>query len=236
MKPKVFQRFWAEDIGLTGLMVILFVETFAIYPFVDSDVGSLVMHFVFIIVLITGVMAVSRTPHWARLIAFIAVIGLGFRYWGHVYPHSTLLIANLSIRAVLASMLIAVILMHVFRKSGPITHHRIAGSIAVYLLIGALFGYLYFIVCILDPGAFNLDISTLKDDPHKLMARLVYFSYITMTSVGFGDVTPISPVACTLSMAQALIGQLFPAILLARLVSLEIEDSHKRRKTQETDE
>ena len=68
------------------------------------------------------------------------------------------------------------------------------------------------------------------------MARLVYFSYITMTSVGFGDITPISPVACTLSMVQALIGQLFPAILLARLVSLEIEDSHTRRKTEETDE
>ncbi len=145
----------------------------------------------------------------------------GFSLWGHAYPSSTALIVNISLRAVFAAMLIAVILMHLFKR-GPVTRHRIAGSIAVYMLIGAMFGFLYFVVFQLDPGAFNLDLSQFGDDSHRLMAKMVYFSYITMTSVGFGEIIPVSPAACTLSMLQALIGQLFPAILLARLVSLEI--------------
>ncbi len=235
MIPKAIRRLWADDIGLTGLLIILFLETFAIHPFLDSDFSGLIMHLVFLLVLVTGVMAVSSTPRWSRIVAMVAVIGLGFRYWGHACPSSTALIVNISIRAVFATMLIAVILMHVFRR-GPVTRHRISGSIAVYMLIGALFGYLYFIVIQLDPGAFNLDISQYCDDTHRLMAKMVYFSYITMTSVGFGEIIPVSPAACTLSMLQALIGQLFPAILLARLVSLEIEDSQCRRRTEETDE
>lgn len=235
MIPKAIRRLWADDIGLTGLLVILFLETFAIYPFLDSDFSGLIMHLIFLMVLVTGVMAVSSTPRWSRIVAIVAVIGLGFRYWGHAYPSSTALIVNISIRAFFASMLIAVILMHVFKR-GPVTRHRISGSIAVYMLIGALFGYLYFIVIQLDPGAFNLDISQYCDDAHRLMAKMVYFSYITMTSVGFGEIIPLSPAACTLAMLQALIGQLFPAILLARLVSLEIEDSQCRRRSEETDE
>lgn len=235
MSDKAFTRIWTEDVGLTGLLIILFLESFVIYPFFESDYGSLIMHLIFLMVLITGVMAVSRTPHWARVVAIIAVIGLGFRYWGHAYPSSTALIINIGLRAFFACMLIAVILMHIFRR-GPITPHRIAGSIAVYMLIGALFGYLYFIVFALDPGAFSIDVSVFGDDSHRLMAKLMYFSYITMTSVGFGDIVPISPPACTLSMLQALIGQLFPAILLARLVSLEIEESQRRHRSEETEE
>ncbi len=235
MIPKTIRRLWAEDIGLTGLLVILFVETFAIYPFLDSDFSNLIMHLIFLLVLVTGVMAVSRTPRWSRIVAMAAVVGLGFRYWGHAYPSSTALIVNISLRAVFAAMLIAVILMHLFKR-GPVTRHRISGSIAVYMLIGAMFGFLYFVVFQLDPGAFNLDLSQFGDDSHRLMAKMVYFSYITMTSVGFGEIIPVSPAACTLSMLQALIGQLFPAILLARLVSLEMEDSSYRRRTEETDE
>lgn len=235
MVTKVFKRMWTEDVGLTGLLVILFLETFAIYPFVDSNTGSLIMHLIFLMILITGVMAVSRKPRWARIVAMIAVAGLGFRYWGHAYPSQTALVLNVGLRAFFAAMLITVILMHVFR-GGPVNRHRISGSIAVYMLIGALFAYLYFIIVTLDPGAFSIDVSLFNNDPHRLMAKLFYFSYITMTSVGFGEIVPTSPAACTLSMLQALIGQLFPAVLLARLVSLEIEDSHMKRRSQETDE
>ena len=233
MISKASKKLWAEDLGLTGLLVVLLVETFVIYPFINSDFGGFAVHLVFIGVLITGVMAVSQTPHWARIVAIIAALGLGSHFWGYAYPSSRALFMSLGFRTFLSATLIAVILMHVFKR-GPITYRRIAGSVAVYMLTAILFGYLYLIVSIINPEAFNIDFPKFTGDVHTLMGKFTYFSYTTMTSVGYGDILPLSPSARALSMLQALIGQLFPAILLARLVSLEIEYNQRRHKTKET--
>lgn len=235
MISRASKKLWAEDVGLTGLLVVLLFETFVVYPFIHSDFGGLAVHLVFIGVLITGVMAVSRTPHWARIVAIMAAFGLGSQYWGYAYPSSRSLLMSLGFRAALCATLIAVIMMHVF-KMGPITYRRIAGSIAAYMLTATLFGYLYLVACIFNPEAFNFGAPELTGDVHRLMGRLTYFSYTTMTSVGFGDILPLSPSARVLSMLQALIGQLFPAILLARLVAMEIEDNQRRRRLQESRE
>jgi hypothetical protein len=56
---------------------------------------------------------------------------------------------------------------------------------------------------------------------------LIYYSFVTLTTVGYGDITPLHPTARSLAMAEALIGQLYPAILIARLVSLRITPSRE---------
>ncbi len=98
MISKASKRLWAEDLGLTGLLVVLLVETFVIYPFINSDFGGFAVHLVFIGVLITGVMAVSQTPHWARIVAIIAALGLGSHFWGYAYPSSRALFMSLGFR------------------------------------------------------------------------------------------------------------------------------------------
>ena len=60
------------------------------------------------------------------------------------------------------------------------------------------------------------------------MARLIYFSMTTLTTVGYGDVTPINPVARSLANFEGMIGQLFPALTLARLVSMEVSQRQQR--------
>jgi hypothetical protein len=130
-----------------------------------------------------------------------------------------------------ALLLATVILIQVFRQ-GPVNVHRIAGSVAAYLLIGAVWGMAYFIIALQSPEAFMFQRPLSSADTHVLQAKLFYFSFITLTSVGYGDIIPINPIAQTLSMLEALIGQLFPAILLARLVSLEIEARQGKRKKE----
>jgi voltage-gated potassium channel Kch len=68
----------------------------------------------------------------------------------------------------------------------------------------------------MDSGAFRLGEGR---DPRL---ELTYYSFVTLTTVGYGDITPLIPAARSLAIAEALIGQLFPAILIARLVSMEI--------------
>jgi Ion channel len=103
---------------------------------------------------------------------------------------------------------------------GHVTYHRVIGAIVLYLTIGVLFVGFFAIVGTLVPNAFS---NIKMDDDPALASNLVYFSFVTLTSVGYGDILPVHPMARSLSNLEAIIGQLYPATLLARLVTLELQ-------------
>jgi Ion channel len=114
-------------------------------------------------------------------------------------------------------LLSLIVVAQVFRK-GPVTLSRIQGAIAVYLLLGLAWAIAYELLALRQPGAFagaGVD--------GDLPQRWLYYSFVTLTTVGYGDVTPVHPIARSLAVLEALTGQLYPAILLARLVSLEVQ-------------
>ena len=128
-------------------------------------------------------------------------------------------------------MLLVIVLMQVFRE-GPITIHRISGAIAVYLLIGLIWAFVYQFIALQSPGAFKLPAAPEAYTAYTLQSSLLYFSFVTLTTLGYGDILAVHPSARMLVMLEALTGQLYPAILLARLVSLEI--IHRNTKKQHT--
>jgi len=107
-----------------------------------------------------------------------------------------------------------------------ITSERVFGAVCAYLLIGFLFVDLYGFVTLVDENAFsvseNLQARWSEDDSYRKGNVLTYFSFVTMTTLGYGDITPISPAARTLAWIQALIGQLYLAITIAGLVGVHI--------------
>jgi hypothetical protein len=95
-----------------------------------------------------------------------------------------------------------------------VTADIIIGGISVYLLIGHLWFLFYRIVYLIDPKAFFNSI-----ERHGLYL-LIYYSFTTLTSLGYGDIVPVNRIVMLLSNIEAIVGQLFPAIFIARLVSL----------------
>jgi hypothetical protein len=109
---------------------------------------------------------------------------------------------------------------------GQITFHRVIGAVLLYLTIGLIFVAFYAYVSLLEPNAFT-GLPPLKDDL-SVAGNLIYFSFVTLTSVGYGDIVPLHPYARGLANVEAIFGQLYPATLLARLVTLELESRHGR--------
>ncbi len=107
---------------------------------------------------------------------------------------------------------------------GRVTVHRIVGAIAIYLNVATLFALAYRVIATLGPGRFAFPHSAAS--PSHTLADLVYFSFSTLTTTGYGDIVPVDPFARSLANVEAVIGQLFPATLLARLITLELE--HRR--------
>jgi hypothetical protein len=103
---------------------------------------------------------------------------------------------------------------------GRVSVHRIVGAVLLYMLIALAFVSLFTLVGLLVPNAFS---GLVLEDNRKMASALIYFSFVTLTSTGYGDIYPVHPVARSLCNLETIIGQLYPATLLARLVSLEIE-------------
>ena len=105
---------------------------------------------------------------------------------------------------------------------GSGVRHRIGGAVAAYLLIALVCAFGYLLIEVLIPGAFHLPDWVPKIDDLRFVRIFYYFSISTLTTLGYGDVTPVHPFARSLAMMEALIGQLYPATLIARLVTLRI--------------
>jgi len=116
-----------------------------------------------------------------------------------------------------------IVLLRTFSE-GRITIHRIMGSVVVYLLISLLFTTIYHTVYLIEGE------NTFKGLSSFDRKEFMYFSLTSLTTMGYGDILPA--VAFTRSMAnlEALIGQLYPAILIARLVSMEFESSKETKE------
>jgi hypothetical protein len=109
---------------------------------------------------------------------------------------------------------------------GRVTFHCIIGAVLVYLCIGLAFMALYGFVALIVPGAFS-GLEPLQDNL-AVASNLIYFSFVTLTSVGYGDIVPVHPIARSLTNIEQVIGQLYPATLLARLVTLELKWRHEK--------
>ena len=120
--------------------------------------------------------------------------------------------------AVISTVLGFVVARQVFER-GQVTYHRILGAILLYMLIAMAFVSLFMLVGLLVPDAFS---GLTLEDNQRMSSSLIYFSFATLTTTGYGDIVPVHPVARSLCNLEAVIGQLYPATLLARLVSLEL--------------
>jgi hypothetical protein len=107
---------------------------------------------------------------------------------------------------------------------GRVSWHRVQGAVVLYFNFALFFFTIYRLIEVLSPGSFHGLPPTGAE--HGSGAALLYFSFSTLTTVGYGDITPLHPMARDIANLESVLGQLYPATLLARLVSLEIE--HRR--------
>jgi hypothetical protein len=148
-------------------------------------------------------------------LAIVSALVLAIRIAEWFTPHELLPVLR-NISSLGALLLIAIAVgINVFAPRRAIGD-RLVGAIVLYLLLGLIWGVLYWALGTRFPDAFS-------GHPGESVGLTgwVYFSFVTLTTVGYGDITPIATGARSLAMLEALIGQLYPAVIIARLVSAE---------------
>jgi len=214
--------FWTEDRSLSALLVYLCINIFVMPLFALSRTGEIINALVFSMILVSGVFAANEEGIIRLLILMLAAVTIVV-HWFNLSARIDLATADIVLSMISWGALAILILFHVF-KEGHVSFHRITGAVSVYILFGLICSNAYHLIFMLDPGAFVFPHQTgASTNVYGIYGRFVYFSYETLTTLGFGDIIPINPVAKSLVMVEGLTGQLYPAIMITRLVSLEIE-------------
>ena len=220
-------HFWNEEHSLTALVILLMAEVFIIVPLTEAGHAlAVVGGIVFAFLLLAGLLTMARHRIFQVVSGVFVLSEIAVRMARSVFGVSGLLQwdALLSILSVIG--MVIVVLWQVYRE-GPVTGHRVRGAVAAYLLIAVLFAYSYTLIAYLVPGAFQLP--AWAEAGSERGETFFYFSMVALTTTGFGDITPVHPLARSLVTLEGFIGQLYPAILIARLVTLELETRRSRK-------
>ena len=206
---------------LTALTIMLAVLLFVVAPLqAEGIVAAHNFGIAFGLVLVAAVFIVSGSGLAVAAILFAIALVVVATVLRLRQPSIIDIYLEASAWMISGLTLIFVVARAVFAP-GQVTFHRIIGAILLYLNIGLIFVALFSFVALLIPNAFA-GFAPLQDNL-AVVSNLIYFSFVTLTSVGYGDIVPLHPYARSLANIEAIIGQLYPATLLARLVTLELE-------------
>lgn len=222
-------EFWNVDHSLTMVLALLIVLLFVVTPLLQVDgIGVVLNGVVFTLLAVTGTAAVIRRR---SVVLTVALFGLGrlmLDWIAHGPLPRSVLAGDLILRAAFVLLIAVIVTAQVFRP-GNFSHHRVQGAVAVYLLAALAWAYVYEVLYLLDPSALHIS-ATIGSTPNLALFR--FFSFETLTTLGYGDVLPTSSIARTLAALEALFGQLFPAVMIARLVSLDVAQRTARRRVR----
>lgn len=201
----------------TALFISL-LGTFVIYPFVpnlfhrDLILGAFVA-----IVILSSLYSISNNRKNLLIALVLAVPSLILSIVG-ASSSSASYVSLACFFKIFFLLYIILLSLFYFIKERTITKETILGAISIYLLMTLLWAHIFNLLEILSPGSFQ-GFQSMGENP---MSRFLYFSIVTQTTLGYGDVTPLTLPAQILSGLEAMLGQLYLTILIARLIGLHI--------------
>lgn len=202
------------------LLLLVLLSLYAIVPFIEARWFA---DIVATAVTVFAVASVSEKRGLLVVFSMLAAFVIAGTWYAHWFPGYSIAVAVHFLDALFQALVVGAVLAHVF-KSTRITRETIAGAICAYLLIGAMWAHVFSIVENVSPGSFadnsiEADAASGPEPIRDQSDRFTYFSFVTLTTLGYGDVTPLTRPAKNLAALEAIFGQLYLAVLIARLVS-----------------
>ena len=214
--PKILMGLFRFSMAsfLAGL-VLLFIAA----PFADQfENGPMLESGLLTAVLISAVLAVGRRRRVFWLAVLMMTPTVISKWFNHFWPDAVSPVWFLT--SILFFIIFIIFQLMRFILLAPRVNSEIlCAGISTYLLLGLLWAFSYMLVAQLVPGAFFFD-GRIEGAQEMTSFTSVYFSFITLSTVGYGDITPVASVARMLAAAEAMTGTLFMALLISRLVSM----------------
>lgn len=216
--------FWSGDLGLTLLSISFVVEIFVITPMREVGVpGRIFFNLIVGALMISAAITGSKSLVWKTILITASLVTGVVLIGARLNPSVSLHLWGSALTSVTLLLFVHVVLVVMFR-GGPITWSRIQGAVSAYFLVGQAFASAYEFLETRTPGTFQFVSQPVDVD--QLTSRMTYYSFSVLTTVG-SPITTTDAWARSLTTAEAIIGQLFPTMLIGALVAMAIQGRPK---------
>jgi hypothetical protein len=215
---------WQSQVNLSLFLFLLILVGFVLPSLgVERSDMQLYADIAFSLVSVAGAAIAWENRRLFVLTSLVAVVAIALHWATWWKPTNTIILWSLSAGLTAILAITVVLLWQVFRP-GPVTVMRIQGAIAAYLSLGFAWAYAYRIAALLDPGSF-----TNAGSDVSLPTTWINYSFGMLTTVGYQGILPAHPVSHSLGSGEAVTGQLYLAVLVARLVSMQVSAAQIER-------
>jgi hypothetical protein len=225
---------WLHYTAKHRLSLLLALEVFAIFaiaPLIDLGLlPHLLLGATFTLILLVGMLLLDLRSWKGRVLLLAGMALMPIQLWRYLAPGELVLVLH-PIGLLLFLLGISAALAGEVFRSKRIKLDQVLGGVVLYLNIGLTFAVAYTLVEHVSPGAFVLPQPAPGLPVHP--TYFAYFSFVTLTTVGYGDTLPVGAMARSLATLEAALGQLYPAIILARLVSIQVNQRDQRAGSQD---
>ncbi|MEW5009224.1 MAG: potassium channel family protein [Cycloclasticus sp.] len=196
---------------LIGLMLFLLAAPSLSKSF--SNHSGVVIQSIYLSFMFASVWSLQKNQRWFFLGLGLIIVSIALTLFSSLLDAQNTRLLNL-LPLLIFCILSAVVAMRQVLFSGPVTLNKLAGSVCIYFLLGIIWALFYLYTDQLTDNTFT---GLTAEEPGKLWSY-IYFSFITLSTLGFGDITPVNEFARALVYIEAISGQFYLTILVASLI------------------
>jgi voltage-gated potassium channel len=200
----------------TSVLLLLVIFTIFFIPFFPIELHRYLYSITFTLIFLLSALALSK---YRSKIFNIAVIVIIIEWLSELLNLSILNHVSLIANIVFFDLVVILFILQIARAK-TVTPQVIMESVSGYLMLGMSFSILIAFICIIDPNAYTFKHLTEQMNPSiSYVSNYIYFGFVTLSTLGYGDIVPITPAAKSLAIFISITGQMYVAIIIAALVS-----------------
>ena len=222
--PKQFEKYIRKLRNIRfSVLLILILLMLVLTPFLHEFVQIRVLMDVFLTVIFILIITTIRVKRSETIVFSILVLPLLISTWSEYFVEVKTISLLTRIFGALFFAYAALNILRIIAKSEKVTRETIYAAVVAYLLIALMWAFLYMILEMAAPGSFSFPDKGYRQET----MRFEYFSFVTITTLGYGDITPLSDKASALALIEALVGQIYLVVLVAWLVGMHVSRRSK---------
>jgi len=224
MAKKTFEDYIEELVNARFLiLLVLIISMLILTPFLDDFVSTRILMDGFLTAIFIAIIYAIRSKRSQTIITSVLALPLIITTWSTYFIEHTSISLLTRIFGALFFAYAAINILRIISKSEKVTKETIFAAIVSYLLIALMWAFLYMILELMVPGSFSFPDKGRRPE----VMRFEYFSFVTITTLGYDDITPVTDKASALVLIEAVVGQIYLVVLVAWLVGMHV--SHRSK-------